>query len=86
MVQGDTFNRSRIGTVVCVPLTTNLKWGDAPGNTLLSQRDTGLPKASVANATQIIAVDRALLSERAGKLSPRTLALVISGIDIVLGR
>ncbi|MFN5795985.1 MAG: type II toxin-antitoxin system PemK/MazF family toxin, partial [Planctomyces sp.] len=32
IVQCDSFNRSRIATVVCVPLTSNLKWAEAPGN------------------------------------------------------
>jgi hypothetical protein len=36
IVQGDAFNRSRIATVVCVPLTSNLRWADAPGNVLLA--------------------------------------------------
>ena len=31
VVQSDAMNRSRIGTVVCVPLTSNLKWASAPG-------------------------------------------------------
>jgi mRNA interferase MazF len=49
VVQGDSLNRSRIATVVCVPLTSNLRWAEAPGNVLLSARTTGLPKDSVAN-------------------------------------
>ena len=32
VVQGDALNQSRISTVVCVPLTSNLKWALAPGN------------------------------------------------------
>lgn len=51
IVQGDALNRSRIATVVCVPLTSNLRWADAPGNVLLSARSTGLPKDSVANVS-----------------------------------
>ena len=86
VVQSDALNRSRLATIVCVPLTSNLKWADAPGNVLLSSRLTGLPKDSVANTSQIIALDRQCLSERAGKLPPRKLALVMSGIDVVLGR
>lgn len=86
VVQGDAFNRSRISTVVTVPLTSNLKWAEAPGNTLLTPRETGLPKASVANASQIVALDRAVLDERVGKLPLRALALVLSGVDVVLGR
>jgi mRNA interferase MazF len=86
VVQGDPFNRSRIATVVCVPLTSNLRWAEAPGNTLLEPRETGLPSLSVANASQIVALDRAVLSERTGKVPRPKLALVLSGIDVVLGR
>jgi mRNA-degrading endonuclease toxin of MazEF toxin-antitoxin module len=46
----------------------------------------GLSKDSVANVSQIVAVDRRFLTERCGKLPPRKLALVMSGIDVVLGR
>jgi mRNA interferase MazF len=86
VVQGDHLNRSKIATVVCVPLTSNLTWGDAPGAVLLPAKLSGLPKDSVANASQIIAVHREFLSERCGKLPPKKLALVMSGIDVVLGR
>lgn len=86
VVQGDHLNRSRIATVVCIPLTSNLTWADAPGTVLLSAALTGLPKDSVANASQIIALDRQCLSERVGKLPSKKLALVMSGIDVVLGR
>jgi mRNA-degrading endonuclease toxin of MazEF toxin-antitoxin module len=47
---------------------------------------TGLPRDSVANVCQIVTIDRALLAERVGKLSARQLGLVLSGIDVVLGR
>jgi mRNA interferase MazF len=86
VVQGDALNRSRIATVVCVPLTSNLKWADAPGNVWLAARSTRLPKDSVANVSQIVALDRAVLTERVGKLSPAKVDLLLSGIDVVLGR
>ena len=86
VVQGDALNRSRIATVICVPLTSNLRWAGAPGNVLLSPRLTGLPKESVANVSQIVAVDKALLTERVAKLPRAKLELVFSGIDVVLGR
>ena len=72
--------------MVCVPLTSNLRWADAPGNVLLTTRMTDLAKDSVANVSQIVALDRAVLTERAGKLSLAKLELVLSGIDVVLGR
>lgn len=86
VVQGDSFNRSRLATVVCVPLTSNTKWAEAPGNVLLSTRLTGLPKESVANVSQIVTLDRTLLTDRLGKLPRTKLGLVLSGIDVVLGR
>jgi len=72
--------------VVCVPLTSNLTWARAPGNVILPANAAGLPKDSVANASQIVTVDRAFLTERVAKLPPRHFAQVMSGIDIVLGR
>ncbi len=86
IVQGNHLNRSRIATVVCVPLTSNLVWADAPGNALLPARTTGLPKDSVANVSQLVAVDRSFLVERAGRLGPKVFAGILSGIDIILGR
>lgn len=86
VVQGNALNRSRIATIVCVPLTSNVTWGRAPGNVLLPAKVSGLPKDSVANVSQIVAIDRAFLTERVAKLSPKNLAQVMSGIDIVLGR
>ena len=86
VVQGDALNRSRLATAVCVPLTSNLRWADAPGNVLLAARTTGLPQDSVANVSQVIALDRNLLDERAGKLSQAKLELLLSGLDVVLGR
>jgi mRNA interferase MazF len=86
IVQGDALNRSRIATVVCVPLTTNLRWADAPGNLALSSRLTGLPQESVANVSQILTLDRDLLGECVGKLPRAKLELLLSGIDVILGR
>jgi mRNA interferase MazF len=86
VVQGDPLNRSRLATVVCVALTSNLEWAAAPGNVALSPRATGLPKESVANTSQIVTLDKAELGERAGKLPKRKLELVLSGIDLILGR
>jgi mRNA interferase MazF len=79
-------NRSRIATIICVPLTSNLKWGLAPGNVPLSPRLTGLPKDSVANVSQIITVDKELLTTRVGKLPAAKLELLLSGINMILGR
>jgi len=86
VIQGDALNRSRIATAVCVALTSNVKWASAPGNVLLSESATGLPKESVANVSQIVTLDKSELTSRVGKLPTAKLELVLSGVDVVFGR
>lgn len=86
VVQGDSFNRSSLRTVVAVPLTSNLRWAEAPGNVRLTARATGLQRDSVANVSRIVTVHEETLTERVGKLSSAKLELVLAGIDVVLGR
>jgi mRNA interferase MazF len=86
VVQGDSFNRSRIATVVCVVLTSNPRLVDAPGNVALAARTTGLDRDSVANVSQIVTLDKASLIERAGKLPAHKLELILDGIDLLLAR
>ena len=86
VVQGDAFNRSRIATVVCVALTSNLRWAEAPGNVELTARMTGLAKNCVANVSQLVTLGRDTLTERVGKVSRAKLNLAFDGINIVFGR
>ena len=86
VVQSDSLNRSDLATVVCVALTSNLKWASAPGNVLLRTKDTGLPQDSVANVSQLATLDKSDLTEQVGKVTRQKLALVFAGIDVVLGR
>ena len=86
IVQSDALNRSALSTTVCVPLTSNLRWADALGNVLLSKRSTGLDRDSVANVSLITAIDQALVTERAGKLSRQRLAAVLDGVGTLVGR
>ena len=85
-VQGDAFNRSALRTTVVVPLTSNLRWADAPGNVLLSRRATGVPRDSVANVSRAITLDRSVLMERVGKLPRAKLDLVLAGLDVLFAR
>jgi mRNA interferase MazF len=86
VVQSDALNRSRLATTICVPLTSNLKLAEAPGNVLLHASTTGLPKDSVANVSQIVAIDRTIITALAGRIPPGQLNLLFAGIDLVLGR
>jgi mRNA interferase MazF len=85
VIQIDEFNRSRINTLVVVVLTTNLSLSDAPGNVLLKSVQTGLPKDSVANVSQVITVDKSFLTEKAGKLRKQELHQIEVGLRLVLG-
>ncbi len=84
VVQADSFNRSRLRTVLGVVLTSNARLLDAPGNVLLPARTSGLPKDSVANVTQIVTLDDAFLSERAGRIPPKLMANVDAGLKLIL--
>jgi mRNA interferase MazF len=69
-----------------VPLTSNVVLAESPGNVLFVSGTAGLTKESVANVSQIVAIDRSLLTERVGRLSKAQVSLVLAGIDLVLGR
>jgi mRNA interferase MazF len=85
LVQSDPFNRSRIETVLVVPMTSREELSEAPGNVLCRPKDTGLRKPSVANVSQLSVVDRARLLEKVGTVPPRVMALVEEGLRLVLG-
>ena len=86
IVQGDALNRSKIATVVCVPLTANLRWANAPGNVLLATVVTGLPQDSVANVSQLVSLGRQALSSFVGRVPRAKLQAILAGIDVILGR
>ena len=86
VAQANALNRSRIATVVCVPLTSNLKWAKAPGNVLLPKSETGLPQDSVSNVSLIVALDKQLLTDRVRKIPRRRFELILAGIHTILGR
>jgi mRNA interferase MazF len=86
VVQGDAFNASSLATVVCVALTTNLKWARAPGNVLLPATTTGLPKDSVANVSQIATIDLSVLEDPVSRLRPAEIKAILRGLDLMLGR
>lgn len=85
IVQSDTFNRSTIKTVLTVALTSNTRLGSAPGNVALSRRESGLQRPSVANVSQVIALDRVFLTERVHRVADQVLRRVDEGLGLVLG-
>ena len=85
VLQADSFNRSRLQTVVVVSLTSNIKLATAPGNVVCRPRDTGLSSVSVVNVSQLSSLDRRFLLEPIGSLSAQLLHEVEEGVKLVLG-
>ncbi|WP_135481703.1 type II toxin-antitoxin system PemK/MazF family toxin [Candidatus Chloroploca mongolica] len=84
LVQADAFTRSRIATVIVAVITSNLRLAAAPGNVVLRARESGLPKDSVINVSQLITLDKTELDEQVGQVLPTTLADVDHGLRVVL--
>jgi mRNA interferase MazF len=85
VVQDDLLTRSRLDTVMVVPLTSNLRRAHAVGNLLLEEKETGLPRPSVALVCQVTTLDKAFFVEVAGSLSGRALKRLNAGIALALG-
>lgn len=84
IIQSNDFTQSRIATVIVVVITSNTKLAQAPGNVLLPRNMTGLPKDSVANVSQVIAIDKSFLTERVGVLTPDLFEQVEDGLRLVM--
>lgn len=84
VVQNNTFNDSRIETVVVCALTSNVRRAGAPGNVLLEKGEAHLPEQSVVNVSQILTVDKSRLSEKIGALSSCRVRRILAGISLVL--
>jgi mRNA interferase MazF len=85
ILQSNPFNDSRISTVIVAVITSNLALAGAPGNVRLVRSDSGLSKASVVNVSQLLTLDRSLLSSRVKTLSSNTMQLVSEGLRLALG-
>ncbi len=84
IIQADEFNRSRIRTIITAAITSNTTLAQAPGNVALSRRSVGLDRESVVNVSQIVTLDKRVLTERVGRLSARKLRDVEDGVRVAL--
>ena len=69
VVQADSFNRSKIRTVLATVITSNILLAEAPGNVWLNKRESGLKRESVVNVSQVVTLDKSFLTERLGRIS-----------------
>lgn len=85
VIQSNPFNRSRLKSVVVALITSNLSLESAPGNVRLPEGEGGVRKASVVNVTQILTIDRTLLTGQLGTLTAERQRYVDAGLRLVLG-
>ena len=84
IVQSDSFNESRISTVIVAILTSNLSLAAAPGNVRIERRVSMLSDDSIANVSQVLTVDRPLLTEVVSKLPDRIMDTIDDGLRLVM--
>lgn len=85
VVQADSFNRSRISTVLAAVITSNLRLSDAPGNVRINRKQSRLTRDSVVNVSQVVTIDRRFLNKRVSRLPSKVMIDVDSGLRLVLG-
>lgn len=85
VIQSNPFNESLIATVIVAVVTSNLALSDAPGNVRLNKTESGLPKPSVVNVSQVLTVDSSLLKERVKALPGTVVQRVNEGLRLVIG-
>jgi len=85
VLQANAFNLSRISTVIVAVVTSNVALGEAPGNVHLGRAESGLAKPSVVNVSQILTIDKALLTEKVKALPIGVMEKIGEGISMVLG-
>jgi len=84
VIQNNVLNKSAIGTVIVCPITSNLRLGSAMGNVSLREGEASLPKASVVNVSQVLAMDRSRFVNRAGALSAVRVLEIVTGLNYLI--
>ena len=84
IVSADSFNLSRIGTIVAVAISSNLDLAAAPGTVAVPAGRSGLSRDSVVNVSQNVTLDKRQLGERVGVVDHDTLAQIDAGLRLVL--
>jgi mRNA interferase MazF len=85
VVQRDSINRSRFGTVLVVPLTKQTQHANIPGNVLLRKGEANLPGKSLARCTHVMVIDKSRLDEKTGTLPKNKLQDIIDHMVWVIG-
>ncbi len=83
VIQNDILNGSQIKTAIVCALTSNLKRAKAMGNVLLDEGEADLPESTVVNVSQVFTVDKAVLTEKIGRLSMERVQQILAGLRLI---
>jgi mRNA interferase MazF len=84
IIQSDDFTASRLHTVIGAAVTSNTRLAFAPGNLFLRRREAGIARDSVINVSQLLTVNKAVLTERIGRLSLKRIQELDAGLRLAL--
>ena len=83
VIQNNIFNHSQINTTVLCAITSNLHREQVPGNIRLFKGEANLPKSSVVNVSQLLTVDKRILTEKIGALSKERIQQILDGLQLL---
>lgn len=84
VISADSYNSSRLATVLAAAITSNTRMAEMPGNVFLPASATGLPRDCVVNVTALVTLDKHDLGDPAGTVPPTLMDDVTRGLRRVL--
>ena len=84
VIQNDALNDSKLNTVIMLAITSNMKFGQLPGNVIMRKGEANMPKRCVINVTQIKSVDKKSINQKIGTLSKGKMDEVQTGLKLVM--
>ena len=80
VLSADTYNASRLATIVAAVVTSNTVLASMPGNVFLPAAATGLPRDSVVNVTALVTLNKTDLTEHVGDVPAALMSEVDRGL------
>lgn len=84
VIQGDSYNTSRLNTTLAAVITSSTRMAAMPGNVFVPAAASGLSRDSVVNVTALVTLDKADLDPAIGQLPASLMHQVDRGLRQVL--
>lgn len=85
VISANSYNRSRLATVLAAVITSNTGLAGMPGNVFLPAQASGLPRDSVVNVTAVVTLDKSDLGDQVAVAPPSLLADIDRGLRRSMG-